>query len=719
MRHDWRPPTHLFWVYFAVLAATAAISQAEGSWVSLIVIAVALVFGERRRRGGRTFPMYMRTPLGVIAAGLFTVDYLYYSRGVLITIAHLVVMTSAIYLVTSRTLVDWLWLLVQGVVLLSAAGAATFEVPFLLYAIAFMTAAVFFARSALMWQASQGPWRLTVTWSAPLRRRSLTFAASAVAVMFLSGALIYALFPRMKPLGLTEPFIMPGTPVTGFSSEVSLGSGVGNILQNDTLAFRAKVSIEGSIGESTVPLYWRGTALVKWTGDGWRRQPPGMESDSDYIMMPLPLRIQARGRAMRALGRVAVEQDITLERLSTDALFALPGVRRFDSPVTSAVRFDIRTGEVAKAGGAVTGPYIYTVTSYPAFPTGDLAAARGFGYLGPDRHMQMAVETDAIPPRVVELAQRIAGTLPTAYDRAVAIKDYLQSSCEYSTEMVPPAAGQTALESFLFDTRRGHCEYFATALALMLRAVDVPTRVVNGFLGGEYNHVGDYYSVLQSNAHSWTEVYFNGRGWYTFDATPEGVGGTERAGRGWLRSVVDFLRYKWLGSVAGYNSETQQTLYNVLGLTLRPVAKPIGKGYDFIRHAVHHGRPGRRAAVMDFAAAALVSVLVLAAALLAVAAAGWLSRLARAARGRVAARRYPHYYAIFLHALKRRGFVRRGDETPLELALRAAHAGAVARDAAETIVQAYYRERFAARPLEPDEAAEVLVLARGAARVLP
>jgi transglutaminase-like putative cysteine protease len=604
-------------------------------------------------------------------------------------------------------------------VLLSAAGAATFELTFLFYATAFMTAAVLFARGALVWQAQDGPWRLTVAAGPRQRRRKAAFAAATLTVMVVSGAASYVLFPRMKPLGFTEPFLAPGAPVTGFSSEVTLGSGVGNILENDALAFRAKISTQGVTGQSPVPLYWRGTALAQWTGDGWRRLPQGARPDTDYIVLPLPLRIQARGRGNRALGRDPVEQEITLERLSTDALFALPGVRQVDSPVASAVRLDIRTAEIAKAPrSAVTGPFVYKVVSYPAFPTPDLAAARGV-YSGPDRHMRMAGEKEGIPPSVVDLARRVAGSLPTAYDRALAVQRYLQENYEYSTEITRPASGYSPLESFLFVTRKGHCEFFATAMALMLRAVDVPTRVVNGFLGGEYNPVGDYYAVRQSNAHSWTEVYFAGRGWFTFDATPEGVGGLTPQRPGWLRPIVDYLRYKWLGSVAGYSRDSQAGVYRALAVPIRPVMRPVEAGYRLIRRAAHLARPERSSEAKGLVSVMLLSMFVFAAAFFAAAAAGWIRLFARSVRRRVVRRRYPDYYAAFLRALARRGFVRRADETPLELAARAARSGAVARGPAETIVRAWYRERFAGEPLAPAEAQDIARLVRGALRARP
>jgi len=102
---------------------------------------------------------------------------------------------------------------------------------------------------------------------------------------------------------------------------------------------------------------------------------------------------------------------------------------------------------------------------------------------------------------------------------------------------------------FLFSRKRGHCEYFSSAMAIMLREVGVPTRNVNGFLGGEWNEYNDYIAVRAGDAHSWVEVYVRGVGWVTFDPTPSAS--IDRLGRGGSgvsdrrRRQMDSLRFQW------------------------------------------------------------------------------------------------------------------------------------------------------------------------------
>ena len=98
-------------------------------------------------------------------------------------------------------------------------------------------------------------------------------------------------------------------------------------------------------------------------------------------------------------------------------------------------------------------------------------------------------------------------------------KSYLRRNFRYTLKLTG-TPGRDPLAHFLFETRAGHCEYFASAMAVMLRAIGIPSREVNGFLPGEYNDLGGDYIVRASDAHSWVEAYFPGSGWITFDPTP-------------------------------------------------------------------------------------------------------------------------------------------------------------------------------------------------------
>src|SRR2546423_5090616 len=127
-----------------------------------------------------------------------------------------------------------------------------------------------------------------------------------------------------------------------------------------------------------------------------------------------------------------------------------------------------------------------------------------------------------LDPRIQEFAREITRKATTPFDKAVAIENHLRSRFAYTLNLTGKPGGDP-LAHFLFQTRAGHCEYFASAMIIMLRTLGIPSREVNGFLRGEYNDLAGDYIVRASDAHSWVEVYFPGTGWVAFDPTPAGA----------------------------------------------------------------------------------------------------------------------------------------------------------------------------------------------------
>ncbi|HVR88125.1 MAG TPA: transglutaminaseTgpA domain-containing protein [Candidatus Limnocylindria bacterium] len=126
----------------------------------------------------------------------------------------------------------------------------------------------------------------------------------------------------------------------------------------------------------------------------------------------------------------------------------------------------------------------------------------------------------SVPSRVAELAAKVAGAKVTPYEKAEAIESYLRSTYKYSTAVKAVPAGRDPVDYFLFDLKADFCEYFASSMAVMLRQVGVPARVVEGFTSGEFDASRSRYAVHELNAHAWVEVYFPQYGWIEFEPTP-------------------------------------------------------------------------------------------------------------------------------------------------------------------------------------------------------
>jgi transglutaminase-like putative cysteine protease len=164
----------------------------------------------------------------------------------------------------------------------------------------------------------------------------------------------------------------------------------------------------------------------------------------------------------------------------------------------------------------------------------------------------------SLDSRIPLLAERVGSISPDSFGKALAIEEYLRTKFGYTLEL-PRTVQPDPLANFLFERKQGHCEYFASAMAVMLRTQGIPSRVVNGFRGGEFNDVSSQYVVRASNAHSWVEAYFPGRGWVSFDPTPAGPGEMHT---GWSRLLlyVDAAASFWREWVISYDVGHQRLL---------------------------------------------------------------------------------------------------------------------------------------------------------------
>jgi hypothetical protein len=170
---------------------------------------------------------------------------------------------------------------------------------------------------------------------------------------------------------------------------------------------------------------------------------------------------------------------------------------------------------------------------------------------------QFYLQLPEIDPRTYALARELTANEPSAYGKAVAIENHLRTKFGYTLEM--RGAGRDPVGQFLFVWKRGHCEYFASAMAVMLRSIGIPSRIVNGFRNGEFNDVSGSYIVRARDAHSWVEAYIPGHGWTEFDPTPA-ADVAERTSWSRLLLYVDAMREFWNEWVINYDSSRQAAL---------------------------------------------------------------------------------------------------------------------------------------------------------------
>jgi transglutaminase-like putative cysteine protease len=345
---------------------------------------------------------------------------------------------------------------------------------------------------------------------------SLTATALIACILLLTPPLFFAL-PRVSA-GRLQQFAQQNAFTSGFSDEVTLGQ-IGVIQQSDNVVLRAQF-------EQPAPadLKWHGTTLAHFDGRKW------------FNRLPERATIELHGGIDNSVGFGSVftrrildgANELIPRDVDTNAVKA-PALLRYKvnlEPMGANIfffpsRLGWLRGSIRDYSLAVSATVSYRQSSAVA-----VRAYNGLSIVLPNE-AAIARETPApgpaylelppMDPRVTNLAAQITGSVPTPYEKAAAIEEYLRTKFAYTLEMVPT---DDPIPFFLFQRKKGHCEYFASAMAVMLRTQGIPSRIVNGFRNGELSDVTGSYIVRGRDAHSWVEAFIPGRGWVEFDPTP-------------------------------------------------------------------------------------------------------------------------------------------------------------------------------------------------------
>lgn len=388
------------------------------------------------------------------------------------------------------------------------------------------------------------------------------FATSVCCILLGLG--IFLVTPRMEAgvFGGSNLNFAPPTAVDRV--DLSQGGRIGNDLSP---VMRVRFPSEPG-GEYDGPLYWRVTTLNRFVGFEWDRVPISDDQFNEptqrSYMTPGVDRVITRSVPNR--GR-DVQQDIYLDDLPPVGLPCLPFPRSV-STKGAGLSWDEGGDLTVLAQGLKNSALTYRVRStvetftpdqlrqYPA-RYAQLQGERDFPFLY-QRAMGMRAygvyTQENLSPRSRALAEQITADYSNPYDQAEAMIRFFQGSNFIYSLTFPSPEGGDPIDLFLNVTRSGHCELYATAMALMLRSVGIPARVVSGFRGGEWDPRDEAYVVRKNMAHLWVEVYFIGKGWVTFDPAPESDLPETRIGmltRILSRNLLN-LKMLWFRDVVGY-----------------------------------------------------------------------------------------------------------------------------------------------------------------------
>lgn len=262
---------------------------------------------------------------------------------------------------------------------------------------------------------------------------------------------------------------------------------------------------------SNKPEYWRAAAFDTFRGNGWENSEKTRE---ELGSSGLPLTVSFPGELARYSTRELV-QTFFIERQLPNTLFAAYIPRDVYFP-TTVLKVDSMMSVLLPV--TLDPGLIYTVVSEVSDVT---PAMLNYSYERFPKSVQGRY-TDLPPmsPAVAELTNTVIEGKTTEFEKVQAICDYLRDTYPYDLKVPRQGKDENTVEFFLFKAKRGYCEHFATAMAVMCRTVGIPARVAVGYDTGEYNSLTGYYEVSSRDAHAWTEVYFPPYGWIEFDPTP-------------------------------------------------------------------------------------------------------------------------------------------------------------------------------------------------------
>lgn len=542
-------------LYLLVLTGFVTLASTNGlGTLTALFVAVALLFRGflLLTRRDLLIPERWTTMLTIGYVAFYLADYFAFSRTFLASTVHLVLFVLVLRLFSARRDRDHYFLAVIAFLMVLAASVLTAQTTFLLAFTVFMLMAVATVILMEMRRASREATTESCLVGNGLGTGEMGVSLAGAAPVFVIlicvlGAGIFFLLPRSSA-GYWNAYSSTSEIATGFSDRVQLGR-IGEIQQSSSVVMH--VQIDGD-PHGLYDLKWRGVTLNLFDGRSWsnpHEQHVVVRSrNGPFVLAPPNPDAEASLR-----GRRIIRYRVLMEPVASSVFFVAPTAITLDGNY----RF-----VTTDAGDAIFDPDLeHPIGSYEAISNiaqPSPVVLRGAPSDFPPAILLNYLQLPRLDPRIPQLAQQVTASAVNNYDKAAAIERYLRTNFRYTLQL-PPVSQRDPLSSFLFQRKQGHCEYFASAMTVMLRTLRIPSRVVNGFRTGEFNDLTSQYVIRASNAHSWVEVYFPNYGWVSFDPTPS-VAAPARSG--WSRAMLyfDAMASFWREWVINYDATHQRTL---------------------------------------------------------------------------------------------------------------------------------------------------------------
>jgi protein-glutamine gamma-glutamyltransferase len=645
-------------------------------------------------------------------------------------IIQFVLFASSLKLLRTKNNRDWLWLYIVSFCQVLMAAGMMISTSFLVLLIVYLFAAIstfvsneirrsqevfeanLFSRNGLNKSPEIEFFRddeNSRTQPVTPRWRTLSYFSAGILVLILLLAIpVFLAMPRLTR-GFSRNGMLATEKLSGFSDVVRLGE-VGEIKLNPQVVMRVRITFPRD--DRRTPLMWRGVTLDNYDGRIWSESGVGPEPIKKFAES---FRVDERNAPSGF-----TLQRFFLEPISINTVFAAP------RPVIVSGLPDLSrdSGDGLWSEAHPFNKIEYTVASDTRAPAEAELVADNARFYPPEirrRYLQLPLDFDG---RIDELAAEITRGSISQFEIARRIEEHLRTEYAYTLDLQRVEEGDPVAD-FLFNTRAGHCEYFASAMVLMLRSRRVPARLVNGFQMGEYNESADIYTVRQSDAHSWVEVFFPKNGWVAFDPTPAAGHSVYDDGvMAWFRHSGEAIEMFWFEHVVGFDTGEQISIVLALQRWLWSYqrntssrwldwAYEIAQKFDFDwgnEKSVEGGsteEPSESGPSTNLLSHPLTLSLFGLALMFAAGIAwhkrhrSWQSRINQDASTSAVA-----FYQEMLRALERRGYKREPHQTPQEFAARVALPGV------SEITYLYQRTRFGKVSLSGDEVIRVESLMR-------
>lgn len=484
------------------------------------------------------------TLIGLGYAAFFAVDYFLLSRDFLSATVHLVFFLAVIKVLTAHTHRDHLFVGAIAFLELLAAAILSINLNFFLFLALYLAFAIATLSSSEIRRAVE---RSAATARSGLKgfhvRLALLTVWAAMGILALTAGMFFVL-PRTADAAFSR-LISHRIFIPGLSDQVTLGE-IGAIKTSS----RPVMHVSIYVNQSAAPLKWRGGVMTEFDGKGWfdpEDPPKRLAVENGQAVLPAP---GARPGARR------LSYGVELEELDSPALFFAGAPERVVG-VPDGVLKETRTGCFRLLHTPPPG-FRYEAYSLLEEPPETAFAPNPAPILDLASRAQ-DLQLPRLDPRIPLLARSMSEGATTDLARARAIEDHLRSDYGYTLQL-PNHTVADPLAYFLFTRKKGHCEYFASAMAVMLRSLGIPARMATGFQSGVYNPLSDLWLVRVSDAHSWVEAWIPGYGWTTFDPTPADPsqhGPTLLSKMGLYFDAAETFWQKW---VVGYDPSRQGTL---------------------------------------------------------------------------------------------------------------------------------------------------------------